>query len=102
MARIITSIKSMFSAVEAILQAISDVKADVTRLTHTIDKHFSYCYEYIKCPTERKTNCDVYKLGNANKCWEVVTALCKVDVEHSCRECPFKKSMELKGLVREQ
>jgi len=98
MARIITTIKGFFNAVDAILESVAKMESNITKLRRTIDKHFSVCYEFMKCPIERKTKCDVYLSGSGGRCWDVVTALCKKDGAHNCHACPFKEDMDLKGL----
>ncbi|MEG6522157.1 methyl-accepting chemotaxis protein [Desulfotomaculum sp. 1211_IL3151] len=54
------------------------------------------CWDYLKCPEERKAACPAFTKGLGNDCWKVASTLCRGEVQGTvaqkipfCRECNF-------------
>ena len=49
------------------------------------------CWEYMKCPNDKKQNCDVFLYGHGKECWQVPKENYKGNKSSSksCIHCPW-------------
>ncbi|MEW6066272.1 MAG: two-CW domain-containing protein, partial [Bacillota bacterium] len=54
------------------------------------------CWEFLKCPEERKTKCPAFTEKRGSDCWKVPRTLCRGELQGtmaqkigSCRKCNF-------------
>lgn len=54
------------------------------------------CWDYLKCPKERKAVCPAFTKGQGNDCWKVPNTLCRGEVQGTvaqkipfCRDCNY-------------
>lgn len=59
-----------------------------------------YCYDYLKCPQDRKNNCPAFTLNMSTECYKVEGTLCRgqkqgsmVDKISFCQDCDYYKNV---------